>query len=67
MYSDGSRDVFAESEETKSVQNKLLPADKVPPPKPKPTGVAAAPAPAGPPQQQPVAPAPGSEAGPTAP
>jgi hypothetical protein len=66
MYSDGSRDVFAESEETKSVQNKLVAADKMPTAKPKPTGPAAGPAPAGAPPQ-PVTPSTGSEAGATAP
>jgi hypothetical protein len=66
MYSDGSRDVFADSEETKSIQNKLVPAEKMPPERPKATGPAAPPATAGVPEQ-PVAPGVGTETRPAAP
>jgi hypothetical protein len=66
IYADGSRDVFAESEEAKSIQNKLIPADRMPAAKPKPSGPAAASAPEGA-AAQPVAPATGGEAAPPGP
>jgi hypothetical protein len=67
IYADGSRDVFAESEETKSIQNKLIPADKMPAARPKPPGAATAPAAAAGATPQPVDPTAGAEAAPAAP
>jgi hypothetical protein len=63
IYSDGSQDVFAESEESKSIQNRLMPAGVAPAAKAKavePAGRAAAP-------QQSITPGVDTEAGSAAP